>query len=115
MIFFYFVFLFFISKSFTASYVPGTEDVPLMNGMQPSTDSPTAFDSVQGRIVSAKTFVSEPREIIENFYDQTLQNLGWAIKISGKEYIRDKQILKIQINKKSNKNLEVSFELTESK
>jgi hypothetical protein len=60
-----------------ADFVPGTEDVPVMPGLNPVADSALVFDKPQGRIVEAQFQGKLKREQIAAFYAETLPQLGW--------------------------------------
>ncbi len=59
-----------------ATYVPGTEDVPLMRGLDAS-DAALVFDKPQGRIVEASLQAAVKRSDVEAFYEASLPQLGW--------------------------------------
>ncbi|HWI29202.1 MAG TPA: hypothetical protein VN668_19660 [Stellaceae bacterium] len=58
-------------------FVAGTEDVPLMPGLQPVPGSALTFDKPQGRIVEAQARGKVTRAAVHAFYAQTLPQLGW--------------------------------------
>jgi len=59
------------------SFVPGTEDVPLMPGLTPVANSSLTFDKPQGRIVEAQASGRLNRAAVQRFYAATLPQLGW--------------------------------------
>ena len=59
------------------SFVAGTEDVPLMPGLQPVAGSALTFDKPQGRIVEAQASGKLARAAVQRFYAATLPQLGW--------------------------------------
>jgi hypothetical protein len=59
------------------SFVAGTEDVPLMPGLQPVANSALTFDKPQGRIVEAQASGKLSRAAVQHFYATTLPQLGW--------------------------------------
>ena len=59
------------------SFVAGTEDVPLMPGLQPVAGSALTFDKPQGRIVEAQARGALARGAVQRFYAATLPQLGW--------------------------------------
>ena len=59
------------------SFVAGTEDVPLMPGLQPVAGSALTFDKPQGRIVEAQASGKLARAAVQRFYATTLPQLGW--------------------------------------
>jgi hypothetical protein len=58
-------------------FVAGTEDVPLMPGLELVAGSAVTFDKPQGRIVEAQASGKVTREAVHAFYAQTLPQLGW--------------------------------------
>lgn len=58
-------------------FVPGTEDLPLMPGLQPVAGSAVVFDKPQGRIVESSARGAVTRYAVTRFYAQTLPQLGW--------------------------------------
>jgi hypothetical protein len=59
-------------------FVAGTEDVPLMPGLQPVEGSALTFDKPQGRIVEAQAKGALARGAVQRFYAATLPELGWT-------------------------------------
>ena len=61
-----------------AQFVDGTEDVPLMPGLQPVTGSLLVFDKPQGRIVETQAAGEVTRAAVHRFYAASLPPLGWT-------------------------------------
>jgi hypothetical protein len=59
------------------AFVAGTEDVPLMPGLEPVAGSLLTFDKPQGRIVEAQANGAVTRGAVQHFYAATLPQLGW--------------------------------------
>ncbi len=59
-------------------FVPGTEDVPLMEGLQPIEGGMMQFDSPSGRIVESLAYTEFSMGVIRKFYSETLPALGWT-------------------------------------
>jgi hypothetical protein len=59
-------------------FVPGTEDLPLMQGLVPVAGSSLVFDKPEGRIVEAQATGKLARADVVRFYAQTLPQLGWS-------------------------------------
>lgn len=59
-----------------AQFLPGTEDIPLMDGLV-NVEETASFDNPSERMVliSAETKLSSQK--VFSFYKQTLSNLGW--------------------------------------
>lgn len=108
---FSFLFLFNIPVCFSEDFLVGTEDVPLMKGLEIKEDE-TFFmdDSVgSGRLFFSKALTKSESNDVEIFYDQTLPQLGWQ-KISSGYFEREGDVLKIS-TQKDKENTEVVFEL----
>ena len=95
------------------SYVPGTEDIPLMEGTSHITEEPNVFDASQGRVSISKVISSSQIREIESFYENSLVNLGWK-GLSKNKYQRGNQLLDIKIDPMGEKTL-MTFELKESR
>ena len=59
------------------SFVAGTEDVPLMQGLVPVESGALVFDKPEGRIVEAQAHGKLERGAVRDFYRSTLPQLGW--------------------------------------
>ena len=60
------------------SYVAGTEDVPLMHGLNVVDGTTLVFDKPEGRIVATEARGKLDRVQVRAFYDATLPQLGWS-------------------------------------
>ena len=71
-----FLFLFWILPVWGQTFLPGTEDIPLMKGIE-NVEETASFDSPSERMVliEAETKLSE--KAVFDFYKKTLKNLGW--------------------------------------
>jgi len=58
-------------------FVPGTEDLPLMPGLESIAGSAVVFDKPEGRIVESTAHGTLSRSAVTRFYTQTLPQLGW--------------------------------------
>jgi hypothetical protein len=65
------------AASRAAEFVSGTEDLPLMPGLEPI-DGALVFDKPEGRIVEAQARGKLARAKVRDFYDATLPQLGWS-------------------------------------
>lgn len=59
-------------------FVPGMEDLPLMEGLQAIDGTGFAFDSASGRLVEAYAGGDVSAAAVEEFYGATLPELGWT-------------------------------------
>ena len=94
-----------------AQFLPGTEDVPLMDGLE-SVEETASFDNPSERMVliSAETKLSSKK--ILSFYKQTLNNLGWQ-EIKPSHFKRGNDSFFIEITPSSPMN-QVQFRLSQS-
>ncbi|HEY3918104.1 MAG TPA: hypothetical protein VGL83_09940 [Stellaceae bacterium] len=91
-------------------FVAGTEDVPLMPGLQPLPNSDVVFDKPEGRIVEARAEGATTRAKVEAFYAASLPPLGW--KSAGRDrWQRDAERLALDFSGPSGK-LAVGFTLS---
>jgi hypothetical protein len=104
--------VFMLFKSYGVSYVPGTEDIPLMESISFVPESQSVFDTEKGRVVISRAFSSLKNSKIESFYRQVLSNLGWR-ELSKNKYRRESQILSLRIDSRNEKTF-ITFELIES-
>lgn len=101
-------------KAYSASFVAGFEDLPLMKGLSQKGEEPLSFDTPSGRIVEsyAQSHKKERAEIL-SFYDTTLPQLGWKrlSKSKGKaSFSREGEELVISVD--AGVQPSVHFELT---
>jgi hypothetical protein len=77
------------------AYVGGVDDLPLMPGLVEDTQSNLVFDSPVGRIVEAYATGRVRVEGVEQFYEETLPQLGW-VRIGANQYRRESDVLEIE-------------------
>ncbi|HLY54412.1 MAG TPA: hypothetical protein VKS60_02575 [Stellaceae bacterium] len=77
------------------SYVPGTEDVPLMPGLETVDGSALIFDKPQGRIVEVSASGALKRSDVLQFYAASLPALGWT-KAGRQAYQREGERLSFE-------------------
>lgn len=111
-----------ISKSSTplpevsADFVQGSEDIPLLNGMEKIFDESLGFDSPSGSIMSSSYESKIPTENVKKFYGKTLPQMGWTLKKiepSKLSFEREKESLEIELIKQDGKNI-VKFFISSS-
>lgn len=85
------------SKPPVTTFFHTLNDVPVMPGLRELPDESLNFDKPEGRIMSV-TAVSETIKpaAIQNFYAQTLPQLGWSSQKDG-SFLRDQERLKLII------------------
>ncbi len=93
------------------AFLPGTEDVPLMEGLIVNPTANIDFDTPAGQIrtvnATGKTLTGQK---ITAYYQQTLSALGWRIEKDNR-FIREKDSLVITVLKESKPAI-VRFETT---
>ena len=106
-IIFIFISLFFYSKSLLAmDFLDCIQDIPVHNKIIELKDSCFLFDSDKGKIVSveASSMLSNAEAL--EFYKTILTQFGWDLKSENNNeaivFIRDNEILKINVNKTNN-------------
>ena len=73
---FFFLITFWIFSVYADSFLPGTEDIPLMEGLK-QVEETASFDSPQERMVLISAKMNSSQKSVFDFYSQTLKNLGW--------------------------------------
>ena len=103
-------FLFLLNKNTLAiDFLECINDILLNKSIIEKKDSCFLFDSDIGRIVSVEAESTEESIQIEDFYKSILKQFGWILssKDTSKDlvFVRDEEILKINIKKFLDKNL----------
>jgi len=98
-----------------STYVPGTEDVPLMPGLSADEAASLIFDKPQGRIVEAAARGAVTRHAVMAFYEESLPQLGWRRSVqntatASKSFERDGERLSLDFDGRDG-NLQVAFTL----
>lgn len=76
------------------TFVPGTEDVPLMAGLIPLREGGLVFDKPEGRIVQAMAKGMVTRAAVRRFYRASLAELGW-VPVGPNQWSREGERLKV--------------------
>ncbi|MBR6231992.1 MAG: hypothetical protein IKQ99_02705 [Alphaproteobacteria bacterium] len=94
-----------------AQFLPGTEDIPLMDGLI-NVEETASFDNPSERmvLVAAETKLSSKK--VYSFYEQTLNNLGWQ-EVKPHYFKRGNDSFAIEITPSSSIN-QVQFRLSQS-
>lgn len=80
-------------------------DVPLMNGLEELVDQAVIFDKAEGRIAESSAVTDEISiSEIQEFYDNTLPQLGWQKTESG-VYVRRDEMLQMNVDEESDYNV----------
>src|ERR1700731_4821251 len=91
-------------------FVAGTEDIPLMPGLETEESSLVVFDKPEGRIVEVEARGKVTRAAVEKFYAASLPALGWTA--DGKQaWRRDDEGLRLAFKGRDG-DLRVGFSLT---
>lgn len=92
-------------------FVPGTEDVPLMAGLEPDDTAGMSFDTPSGRIVVTVATGDIGAPAVRDFYRKALPALGWTAR-SRDEFVRGGEVLKIENEALGRSALKVTFTLS---
>ena len=95
------------------NFVPGLEDIPVMNGLHIMPGSGHVFDSPAGRLVESHTRGNTTRSKVEAFYAETLLALGWQ-RVSVGKYRRENEFLTVTTSGEDG-DLTVTFRLSPSR
>jgi len=93
-----------------AAFLSALDDVPLMAGLNESTDDTVYFDTPAGRIVEAYAVGNVTKESILTYYRDSLPSLGWSRRANG-TYMREGESLSVSV-KMDGKNALVHFALS---
>lgn len=80
-------------------FVSGSEDIPLLVGMQKFSDGALGFDSAVGSIISSSYSSNLDKNEVKIFYLKTLPQMGWSVvrnSIDSAKFKRDKEDLEIE-------------------
>lgn len=92
-------------------FLSGTEDLPLMAGLQEAPGETVAFDTPGGRLFEAKAVGAVKVQAVEAFYDETLPQLGWTV-VGPRQYLREGEYLHIEFSDEGEGELGVRFSLS---
>jgi len=85
------------SSAWPADFVAGTEDVPLMPGLDMIAESALVFDKPEGRIVEAQARGTLTRAKVRAFYAASLPPLGWTAA-GANQWRRDAERLRLDFH-----------------
>jgi hypothetical protein len=89
-------------------FIQGSEDIPLLLGMNKIFDDSLGFDSSSGSIMTSSYETQIDLERVKNFYHKTLPQMGWKLVLSdiGKsKFKREKEKLEIDFVNQNGKNI----------
>ena len=87
-------------------FVQGSEDIPLILGMEKIADDSIGFDSSSGSIISSSYTTKIDLKKVRNFYIKTLPDMGWKLVQNGETRVifkREKENLEIEFSKQNEK------------
>jgi len=93
---------------FAQTFLPGTEDIPLMEGLM-NVEETASFDNPSERMVLISAETSLTARSVFRFYSQTLSNLGWQ-EISPHFFKRGNDSFVIEIGDQN----QIQFRLSQS-
>ncbi len=79
------------------SFVPGFDDLPLMDGLTAAADALTVFDTAAGRIIESRAVGKLAAGDVAAFYRRTLPALGWVVAAAPLTFARDGETLAIAV------------------
>ncbi len=79
------------------TFVEGFDELPLMPGLAVVHDQSLTFDQPAGRIVQAVARGSVTAEAVLRFYRETVPQLGWHRGRGEDRYVRDGELLRVEI------------------
>ena len=99
-----------ISKNALAiDFLECINDIPINKNIIENKDSCFLFDSDIGRIVSVEALSTQKNLEIENFYKTVLKQFGYFLRREANNrdlvFVREEEVLKINIKKINNKTL----------
>ena len=108
--YFLFILVFWAVPALAQSFLPGTEDIPLMAGLT-QVEETASFDSPAERMVLISAQTNASKTDVLKFYKQSLVNLGWQVKKADLfERGSDSLIIEITPNGKIN---QIQFRLSQ--
>ena len=92
------------------NFLPGTEDIPLMDGLT-QVEETASFDNPSERMVLISAQTSLPPKKVQAFYSQSLKNLGWT-EVKPNVFERGSDSFSLEILKQG-KMFQLQFRLSE--
>ena len=103
-----FLFIFWIFPVLAQTFLPGTEDIPLMKGIG-KVEETASFDSPSERMVLIEAETKLSQKSVFDFYRKTLKNLDWKETKPG-YFERGKDSFSIEITPRG----QIQFRLSQS-
>ncbi len=92
----------------TEEFVQGSEDIPLLYGMERINDEELGFDSSIGSIINTSYVTQLDIQKVKDFYEKTLPQMGWKVVKNSKDKIsfkREKEKLEIEFMMQNKKDI----------
>ncbi|WP_259781533.1 hypothetical protein [Aestuariispira ectoiniformans] len=89
--------LFVITGALAQDFVPGSEDLPLMDALSIQDKDAVVFDDPEGRIVEAFATGTVSEDEVLAFYRNTLPELGWQ-QLSATSFSREDETLTLEFS-----------------
>ncbi len=85
-------------------FVQGSEDIPLLTGMEKIPIETLGFDTASGSIITSSYKLKNDISAAKKFYRETLPQMGWEILEDKKDKLilkREKEKLEIEFDRKN--------------
>jgi len=92
-------------------FLPGTEDIPVMPGLEPGAEAETVFDTPAGRIVTVSATAPAPASRVSAFYAESLPALGWR-PAGPDRFVREGEALRLSVRPAGTGRVVVQFTLS---
>jgi hypothetical protein len=109
-ILFYFFLLSNASAESSEQFLISIDDVPVIPEFKEITATGVNFETINGRIAQTQAVGPKHPDIVRAFYKNTLPQLGWR-DIGANSFLREDEILHIQIKLESNNTTSIIFSL----
>ncbi len=93
-------------------FVQGSQDIPLLENLEKTSDEAVDFDSNSGSIISSSYKSKINKNDVKKFYIKTLPDLGWIIEKNIENNLvfkRDKEQLEIEFSLENKQNIVTFF------
>jgi hypothetical protein len=97
-------------------FVQGSEDIPLLLGMEKMPDESLGFDTASGSIIASSYTTKNDLQLVKKFYLETLPQMGWKLEQSSHSktsFNREKEKLEIEFSKENEQKM-VKFFISSS-
>ena len=91
-------------------FLVSIDDVPIVPMFKEITTTGVNFETINGRIAQTQALGPKHPDVVRTFYKTTLPQLGWR-NIGDNSFLREGEILHIQIRRESNDITSIMFSL----